>query len=105
MQGTTGSPEDAEERSMEFWNDDGKPWNFLSMHQGHVQLKSSRHGLVSADALPCLNTHKTPESILAPISFVEVRKVTSIKFNFLLIMLVQLNLDFFVASISYKKAH
>lgn len=81
MQGTTGSPEDAEERSMEFWNDDGKQWNFLSMHQGHIQLQSSRQRLVSADALPCLNTYKTPESILAPISFVEVRKVTSIKFN------------------------
>lgn len=94
MQGTTGSPEDAEERNMEFWNDDGKQWNFLRMHLGHVQSQSSRQGLVSADALPCLNTHKTPGSILAPISFMEVRKVTSIKFNFLLIMLVQLNLNF-----------
>lgn len=94
MQGTTGSPEDAEEINMEFWNDDGKQWNFLRMHLGHVQSQSSRQGLVSADALPCLNTHKTPESILAPISFMEVRKVTSIKFNFLLIMLVQLNLNF-----------
>lgn len=61
MQGIMGSPEDAEERNMESWKDDGKQWNFLPVHLGHVQSQSSRQGLVSPDALPCINTHKTLE--------------------------------------------